>query len=70
MMAFELTEEDLQRLINQYRLDIAVLNSRLNQSIPIYFIREQIEMLKEEGNEVASNNLEYLIEKYQSEKEE
>lgn len=70
MMAFELTEEDLQRLINQYRLDIAVLNSRLDQSIPIYFIREQIEMLKEEGNEVASDNLECLIEKYQSEKEE
>lgn len=67
MMAFELTEEDLQRLINQYRLDIAVLNSRLNQSIPIYFIREQIEMLKEEGNESASQNLEYLIERCQSE---
>lgn len=68
MMAFELTEEDLQRLINQYRLDIAVLNSRLNQSIPVYFIREQIEALKEEGNETASQNLEYLIEKYRSEK--
>lgn len=70
MMAFELTEEDLQRLINQYRLDIAVLNSRLNQSIPIYFIREQIEILKDNGNEVASDNLECLIERYQNEKEE
>ena len=67
MMNFELTEEDFQRLINQYRLDIAVLNNRLNQSIPIYYIREQIEMLKEEGDETASQNLEYLIEKYRSE---
>lgn len=67
MMNLELTEEDLQRLINQYRLDIAVLNNRLDQSIPIYFIREQIEILKDNGNEVASENLECLIERYRNE---
>lgn len=67
MMSLELTEEDLQRLINQYRLDLTVMKSRLNQSIPILFIQEQIELLKENGNTVASENLECLIERYRNE---